>query len=99
MKKKSLLLLFLIWSTGAYSQNLVLDFSKKVTESCPSASRNLSKKLLIQTIKSNGHLNCQDEVIQSRFFKKCLGSFTCKQSNSLYLDIKTKYSGNVIGGE
>ena len=99
MKKILLISLSFFMCSGAYSQNLVLDFSKKVAIACPETSRNLSKKLLIQIIKSNGNLNCNDEQIKNRYFKKCLNGFTCKESNSLYLEIKSAYSGNVIGGE
>ncbi len=99
MKIIALMALSLFIVNKAYSQNLVLDFSKKVKLSCPEASSNLSKKLLIKIIKSNGNLDCEDDQVKNRYFKKCNEGFSCKQSNSLYLEIKSVYSGNVIGGE
>lgn len=92
-------MLTFLTTSEASSQNLVLDFAKKFKSSCPEASNILSKKLLIQTIKSNGHLNCKDELIVNRYFKKCQDGFSCKQSNSVYQEIKALYSGNVIGGK
>lgn len=70
-----------------------------MSNSCPGISNNLSKKLLIQILKSKGRLDCSNEKATSVYFTKCENKIDCKESVKLYQNIKNKYSGNVIGGE